>query len=323
VKVALTGATGFVGSHLVDVLRERGDDIACLVRRPEQAQALRSAGARLVTGTLEDDTALRVLAEGAEVLYHVAGAVTSAGQNERLERVNLKGTESVVRAAASASVPRLVYVSSLAASGPSLAGLPLADTTQCRPVTDYGRSKLRGEEAVRAGNVAFTIVRPPAVYGPRDRQFLPAFRMVRRGWAAVIGDGRQELSLIHARDLARALVAAGTSPHTVGKTYHAAHPRILTQRELVQEIGRALGRRVAILRVPGPALVGLLHAVGAAADLVGARTVLRPGKAAELLAPAWTCGSNGFAADSGWAAEIDLARGLSETAGWYREAGWL
>lgn len=322
-KVAVTGATGFVGSHLFDVLRERGDDVTCLVRRPEQAEALRAAGAKLVAGTLEDDQALRALADGAEVLYHVAGAVTSAGQSERLERVNLQGTQAVVRAAAGASVPRLVYVSSLAASGPSLAGVPLADTQQCRPVTDYGRSKLRGEEAVRAGGVAFTIVRPPAVYGPRDRQFLPAFRMVRRGLAPVLGDGRQELSLIHARDLARALIAAGRASQTVGKTYHAAHAQIVTQRELVQGIARALGRGVAIIPVPKPVLIGLLHVVGTAADLVGARTVLRPGKAAELLAPAWTCATNGFAADSGWTAEIDLDRGLQETAGWYRQAGWL
>src|SRR5207302_4184441 len=125
VKVALTGATGFVGSHLFDVLRERGADVTCLVRGPEQAEALRAAGAKLVTGSLEDDIALRALADGAHVLYHVAGAVTSAGQNDRLERVNLQGTEAVVRAAAAAGVPRLVYVSSLAASGPSLAGVPL------------------------------------------------------------------------------------------------------------------------------------------------------------------------------------------------------
>jgi nucleoside-diphosphate-sugar epimerase len=323
VRVALTGATGFVGSHLVEALTARGDEVACLVRRPQQAEALQKSGARLITGTLEDEAALRALAEGADVLYHVAGAVTSAGQSDRLERVNLQGTEAVVRAAGAMSVPRLVHVSSLAASGPSVAGLPLADTTQCRPVTDYGRSKLRGEEAVRAGRVPFTIVRPPSVYGPRDRQFLPAFRMARRGLVPVLGDGKQELSFIHVRDLAGALIAAGASPQAAGQTYHAAHPGIVTQRELARAIGRAVGRRVAIVPIPGPALVGILHVVGTAADLVGARTVLRPGKAAELLAPAWTCATNGFTADTGWRAEIDLDRGLQETAAWYRQAGWL
>jgi dihydroflavonol-4-reductase len=324
VKVALTGATGFVGGHLVDALRARGDEIVALVRSPERAAGLAQSGVRLVTGTLDDEAALRTLAEGASVFYHVAGAVTSAGQNGKLERVNGQGTEAVARAARAAGVPRLLYVSSLAASGPTLVGAPLPDATQCRPVTDYGRSKLQGEEAVRAGGVPYTIVRPPAVYGPGDRQFLPAFKMARWGFSPVLGGGGQELSLIHARDLAQALIAAATSAPAEGRTYHAAHPEVVTQRDLVRGIGRAMGRgRTAIVPIPGPVVVAILHVVGAAASLVGARTVLRPGKAPELLAPAWTCASDALTADAGWSARVGLAEGLSETARWYREAGWL
>lgn len=323
-KVAVTGATGFVGSHLVEALLARGDGVSCLVRRPDQAEALARSGVRLVPGSLEDDGALRTLAEGAEVLYHVAGAVTAAGGgNNKLEHVNLNGTEAVVRAAAAASVPRLIHVSSLAASGPAVRGVPLGDTTQCQPVTDYGRSKLQGEAAVRAGGIPFTIIRPPAVYGPRDRQFLAAFRMVRRGVAPVLGDGRQELSLIHVRDLAHALIAAAASPQAAGRTYHAAHPEIVTQRELIGGIAEALGRRVWLVAIPRPAVIAILHVVGAAADLVGARTVLRPGKTPELLAPAWTCAARSLSSDTGWSAQTSLAQGLAETARWYREAGWL
>jgi dihydroflavonol-4-reductase len=323
-KVAVTGATGFVGGQLMEALRARGDEVACLVRSPEKARDIAKAGARLVTGTLEDEAALRALAEGAEIFYHVAGAVTSLGSNGQFERVNRQGTEAVVRAVRAAGVPRLLYVSSLAASGPAVAGAPLLDTSQCLPVTDYGRSKLQGEEAVRTGGVPFTIVRPPAVYGPGDRQFLPAFKMARWGAAAVVGGGRQELSLIHVRDLAQALVAAATSAKSEGRTYHAAHPTVVTQRELIRAIAQALGRsRTAIVRLPTPALMAILHVTSAAADLVGGRTVLRPGKAPELLAPAWTCSSEVLAADSGWSARVGLAEGLAETARWYREAGWL
>jgi dihydroflavonol-4-reductase len=322
-QAALTGATGFVGSHLADALRERGDDVACLVRSPEKAGALAAQGGRLVKGGLDDADALRALVSGAEVLYHVAGAVTAAA-DAQFDRVNQEGTARLCAAARDAGVRRLVYVSSLAASGPTARGTPLADTAPCAPVTAYGRSKLAGEAAVRAGGVPFTIVRPPSVYGPRDRnQFLPAFKIARTGFAPVLGDGYQELSFIHVRDLARALIAAGTSPKTVGRAYHAAHPAVATQRELVALIGRAVGRRVRVIPVPRPIVLALLHVVGAAADLVGSGTVLRPTKAPELFAPAWTCRSEALEADTGWAAQIPLEAGLEETARWYRQEGWL
>jgi dihydroflavonol-4-reductase len=320
VKVAVTGATGFVGGHLVAALRERGDEISCLVRAPEKAGTLAAGGVRLVAGTLEDDAALRSAAQGAAVFYHVAGLVTSAGRSGQLELVNRQGTEAVTRAVRATGVPRLVYVSSLAASGPARVGTPLADATQCAPVTEYGRSKLQGEAAVRAGGVGYTIVRPPAVYGPGDRQFLPAFKMARWGLAPVLGGGVQELSLIHARDLAGALIAAGIAPAAEGRTYHAAHPQVVTQRELVRDIGRAVGRaRVAVLPVPRMVLGMVVRMAG----LLGARSVLRPEKMPELLAPAWTCASDALAQDAGWSAQVGLREGLAETAGWYREARWL
>jgi nucleoside-diphosphate-sugar epimerase len=324
VKTAVTGGTGFVGSHLVEALLARGDQATCLVRSPEKAKGL-CAGARPVVGVLDDAASLEALVAGAEVVYHVAGAVTanSAGDTH-FAKVNQQGTENLARAAKKAGVRRFLYVSSLAASGPALRGIPLADAETCQPVTAYGRSKLAGEAAVRAAGASFTIVRPPSVYGPRDRnQFLPAFKLARSGWAPVLGDGLQELSLIHARDLAQALIAAALSPRTEGKTYHAAHPEVVTQRELVRAIGRALGKDVRIVPLPRPLVWALLYGVGTMADLVGSGTVLRPTKAPELFAAAWTCGSEPLGRDAAWAARIPLAEGLPETARWYREARWL
>jgi dihydroflavonol-4-reductase len=324
VKAALTGATGFVGSHLAAALVARGDAVTALVRRPEKAKGLADRGVRLVPGALEDDAALRVLAEGSDVLYHVAGALTATSPGgANLTNVNREGTERVTRAAKDAGVGRLVYVSSLAASGPAVRGTPLPDTACAAPVTDYGRSKLAGEEIVRAAGVPFTIVRPPSVYGPRDTQFLPAFRAVRAGLAPVMGDGLQELSFVHVRDLAEALVAAGVASATAGRTYHAAHPEIVSQREFIQAVAKAMGKNVRVVPLSRPIVMAILYGVGAVADLFGSGTVLRPGKAPEFFAPAWTCGSQPLATDAGWTARIDLAQGLPETAQWYREAGWL
>ena len=124
-------------------------------------------------------------------------------------------------------------------------------------------------------------------------------------------------------DLAHALVAIADSSCAEGRTYHAAHPEVVTQRGLFQAVGRALGRKVRIVPLPRPVVRALLHGIGAVADLTGSGTVLRPNKAAELFAPAWTCASELLGRDTGWTARIGLEEGLAETARWYREAGWL
>jgi nucleoside-diphosphate-sugar epimerase len=218
VKVALTGATGFVGGHLAEALRARGDDVACLVRSPAKAAALEARGCRLVPGDLGDPSGLERLVAGAEVVYHVAGRIAARNEAE-LTAANRDGAGRMARAARTAGVGRFVLVSSLAVTGPTTPGRPLDESGPPRPVTPYGRSKLAGEEVVKAGGVAFTIVRPPAVYGPGDRELLRVFKLARTGFAPLLGDGRQELSLVHARDLAHALIAAALSPAAAGRVY--------------------------------------------------------------------------------------------------------
>jgi len=321
-RIALTGATGFVGSHLAEALLAAGHALTCLVRSPARASALRDAGCTLVEGGLEDEAALRRLVDGADLLHHVAGLIAARSPAE-FERVNRAGTFALARLAGEAGVRRLVYVWSLAVSGPSVPGHPLEEADRDQPVTPYGRSKQAGEQAVRASGIAFTIVRPPAVYGPRDRELLRVFRLARRGWAPLLGDGRQELSFVHAADLAQALMAAGQSAGTLGRTYHAAHPETLTQRAFVQAVAAAQGRSVRTVPLPAPVVRGALWSSGLVARLLGRATLLAPDKAPELLAPAWTCSSEALARDAGWRAAIPLAQGLPETAEWYRQAGWL
>jgi nucleoside-diphosphate-sugar epimerase len=326
VKAAVTGGSGFVGSHLVDLLRQRGDAVACLARSAAAAAELGRRGCRVVTGSLDDESAIESLVQGADIVFHVAGLVAARDEAEFL-RVNRDGTGRVARAARGARVRRVVYVSSLAVTGPTQPGRPLDESAPPRPVTPYGRSKAAGEASVRAAGVPFTIIRPPAVYGPRDRELLRVFVMARRGIAPLLGDGSQELSLVYAADLARALVAAADSPATAGRVYHAAHPEGVTQRALVTAIARALGRPmsrpVQTVAIPPAVVRALLHLSGALARLRGAATLLSPDKADELLAPAWTCSSEALARDAGWRAAVALEEGLAETARWYREAGWL
>ena len=321
-KAFVTGGTGFVGAHLVRALRARGDQVTCLVRNAAKAQALGWTDVRLVRGDLDDPAALREGCANAEVIYHVAGRISARDRDEFM-RANRDGTANVLEAAAQGSRGRFVLVSSLAAAGPTVPGTPIDEARPPSPVTPYGHSKLAAELLVRAMAGSWTIVRPPTVYGEWDREVLKVFKLARAGLAPVFGDGSQELSVIYAGDLAAALVAAATAPAAANRVYFAAHPVVTTSRELVRAIGRAVGRQPRIVPLPGLIARGLLWTIGSIAHLAGRATLLSGDKAAEFLAPAWTCRSDALARDAAWRAETDLETGLRRTADWYRREGWL
>jgi dihydroflavonol-4-reductase len=322
VNVFVTGGTGFVGAHLVRALQERGDHVSCLVRRPELAERLGWRDVRLVRGDLDDASALLQGCEGAELVFHVAGKIVARNALEFMA-TNRDGTANVLEAAQEHGVTRFVLVSSLAAAGPTTPGHPIDETRPPAPVTDYGRSKLAAEVLVKAMPFPWTIVRPPVVYGEWDRGTLKVFQLARGPVAPVFGDGSQQLSVIHAADLARGLVAAGTSPAAQGRVYFATHPTPTTSRGLLLACARTLGTSPHIVPLPPLLARGLLWTVGSLAHLAGRATFLSADKANEYLAPAWTCRGDALTRDTGWRAEIDLEPGLARTAAWYREVGWL
>jgi len=322
VNIFVTGGTGFVGAHLVRALQERGDRVTCLVRRPELAERLGWRDVRLVRGDLDNPSALRDGCAGAEVVFHVAGKVVARNAFEFMA-TNRDGTANVLEAAQEHGVARFVLVSSLAAAGPTTPGHPIDETRHPAPVTDYGRSKLAAEVLVRAMPFPWTIVRPPVVYGEWDRGTLKIFQLARGPIAPVLGNGTQELSVIHADDLARALVAAGTSPAAEGRVYFASHAATTTSRGLMLACGRALGTKPRIVPIPAALARGVLWTVGSLAHLAGRATFLSADKANEYLAPAWTCRAEALTRDTGWQAQIDLEPGLARTAAWYREMKWL
>lgn len=321
-KALVTGGTGFVGGHLVEALRARGDEVTALVRSPAKAAALGPLGVRLAPGDLDDSASLAAAVAGQEVVYHVAGMVAAGSEAEFL-RCNGDGTASLVAAAARAQVSRFVYVSSMAAGGPAIRGRPLTGAEPPRPVTAYGRSKLAGESAVTAGALPWVILRPPTVYGPRDREVLKVFRMVRWGVAPVFGDGSQELSAVHGADLASALIAAGSAAATLGKVYYPCHPEVVTSAGFVRAVGRAMGRRVRLAPVPLSLGRSMLGVTELAARLTGRTTILTRDKANEFFQAAWTGDPDPLTRDSGWRAAHDLTSGMADTYRWYRSAGWL
>jgi nucleoside-diphosphate-sugar epimerase len=322
VKAFVTGATGFVGGHLVRALLEAGMDVTAMVRSIARGRDIASQGAALLQADLSDPAVLTRAMAGHDLVFHVAGLIAARNEAEFLA-VNRDGTATLLTAIAAAQVRRLVLVSSQAAGGPSAGGPPLRGHEPPHPVTAYGRSKLAAEAVVRRSTLDWTIVRPPAVYGPGDREMFRLFKAAARGLGPVFGDGSMRLSLIYGPDLAAALVAAGVSTGTIGGTYYAAHPEILSSRDVLIRIGQAAGRNVRIVRIPHWVGRAALQITGAAARLAGRATVLTADKANEFFQAAWTCDSAPLTEATGWRAQHDLAAGAELTLAWYRERRWI
>jgi nucleoside-diphosphate-sugar epimerase len=323
-KALVTGGTGFVGSHLVEGLLAFRHTVTILARSRAKAAAFAERGVGIVEGDLENTEALRAAARDQEVIYHTAGVV-AAHDEAGFMAVNRDGTARVLEAAAEVSRARLVLVSSLSAAGPSPRGGRRSGDERPEPVSQYGRSKLAGEEVVRAGPLPWVIVRPPGVYGPRDTEFLRLFRAAKRLGILPVFDPEQELSLVFVGDLARALILLGRSSQALGGTFYPAHPEVVTSGELARIIGRSLGKKVRIARLPRWLARPALGITSFTARLTGRTTLLSPDKGNELFAPAWTCDPGPLERVTGgeWKASTNLEQGARETAEWYRKAGWL
>jgi nucleoside-diphosphate-sugar epimerase len=319
--VAVTGATGFVGSHFAETLVRGGIRPRLLVRDPRRVVGELTGFVDLVAGSLEDDDALGALVSGCGTLFHLAGVVR-AGSAAEFDRGNRLGTERLVAALRRAApAARLVHVSSLAAAGPSAEPAGKAPDEPAAPVSAYGRSKLGAETAARAAS-EWVIVRPPAIYGPRDTDVLQFFRLAARGLVPLPA-GERWVTTAFVSDVVRALLAAGSGDVPGGRVLHVGDPRPMTMRSLIAGLAAAGGVSARVIAVPAV----LLRGAGRIGDLLqrlGARRVaLTSDKAGELLARHWTARTEGSLRRLGVAGSVPFAQGATATWAWYREHGWL
>jgi len=326
----VTGSSGFIGSHLVDALLARGHTVRALVREDTPAAALDPRVHRSVVDLL-DDRSVRAadVWEGATHVFHLAG-VTKRRTLAEFRAGNVVPTANLLAAAVArggASPPRVVIVSSQAAAGPAPAlERPVREDDPPRPVEGYGRSKLEAEAAahLHEDRLPITIVRPAAVYGPRDRDFLRVFRLAARAVALHAVPRDHAFSIVHVADVVTALLAAAEHRAAVGRTYFVANEAPITWRGLYDEIARAASaRRLLELQLPLPALA----IAGAAGDVVSAVTgwhTLANSNKTRLARPRWWVCDAGRARDElGWRESVPLQQGVRETYLWYLEAGWM
>ncbi|MCA9582485.1 MAG: NAD-dependent epimerase/dehydratase family protein [Myxococcales bacterium] len=325
-KVLVTGATGFLGSHLAELLHREGHAVRALVRASSNTKHLESLGAELALASLETGEGLDRAVTGVDAVVHGAGIVKALAP-EHFHDVNAGGTARLVDAVRvhNPGVKRFVYVSSLTAHGFSDDGNPRHPEAEARPVTHYGRSKLEGELATLAAMHDFpvTIVRPPAIYGPRDVEMYAFFQSVKRRMMRFMGKSSNILSIVDAPDCAEAILRALTVEHRSGRVYFVEDGRVYTQAELWQHIADALGVRA--LKVPVP-----IAAVSAAAALSetygrlrGTPVMLTRDKVNELRQPYLHCASDEIRKELGWAPRVQFPEGARTTVEWYREHGWL
>ena len=330
----LTGGTGFVGSWVAEELVRRGYHVRALVRSdPKWLEAAAAASGRaveVVRGGLHDPRALRLGAEGAAAVVHVAG-LTRARDQATLDRANVEGTAALLEAVRDVGgAPRVLVTSSLEAMGPNAlrpdgTPIPATEADPPRPISMYGRSKARMEEVVRArfADLGVTVVRPPAVYGPREADIYEMIKGASRGLFPIVGEGAvPRLSLVHVRDLARGMADLLGAPEAADETYFVGSERGYSWEEVRAAVEAALGRRTLRLPVP-PALMGVAGALSEGVGrLVGTLPPLTKDKA-EAARHAWICAVDKAAADVGYRQEVPLEAGMAETVAWYRGAGWL
>jgi len=320
--IAITGGTGFVGSHLVDTLCAAGVEPRVLVRDADHPRWIGDAPVVWCKGSLGDADSLARLVDGAGTVLHLAGVVR-AGRAADFDRGNRVGTANLMAAMAEAAASaRLVHVSSLAAAGPSPQPEGVGPEVEPAPISWYGQSKLAAELEARSrgGDGWWTIVRPPAIYGPRDTDVFEFFRMARRGLIALPA-GERWLSVAWVGDVVQSIVAAAAGE--AGRIYHIGESEPVLLDRLLEEICEAGGVTARMVTVP-PRLVSAIGAVGSALQRVGWRRLALTGdKTRELLARHWTAQTVESMEILGVRAVTSFAEGAATTWDWYRERGWL
>lgn len=299
--IAITGGTGFVGRHVLRIAGERGQPTRALARSAQSPEP----GVTWIPGALDDAAALAQTCQGARAVIHIAGVI-NAPDRAGFAAGNIAGTEAMIAAARDAGVRRFIHVSSLSAREPDL--------------SDYGWSKAESERIVAASGLDWTIVRPPAVYGPGDREMLELFRLATKGVVTLPPAGR--LSLIEATDLARLLLDLADAPDAIGQCYEPDDG--ITQgwdhRAFALALGDAVGRRVRPLSIPAPILRFAAKADGL---IRGKRAKLTADRVRYFCHPDWVVSATARPPESIWQPQVETRAGLKATAQSYRAAGWL
>ncbi len=322
----VTGANGFIGSHLVERLLQQGYRVRCLVRKTSNLRWIQGLPIELIYGVLDDVATLVPAVRGVDYVFHLSGALRAITEAE-FYQVNQFGTRNLLEACrqSAPNLKRFVYVSTQAAAGPSATGEPITEEDEPRPISLYGKSKLRGEQEVLQFQkyLPVTIVRPPAVYGPRDDDLLMLFKYIKFGIKPLVGSGDRLVSIIYVGDLVRGIQLAGEQGEAENQVYFLANPAPCTWLELENTIACAMGKKAITVRMPTAILDGIAWLSEGFARLLHRPAILNRDKSQEMKHRFWVVDASKAGRQLGFVASTPLGDGLKETYLWYRQQGWL
>jgi dihydroflavonol-4-reductase len=325
-RVLVTGANGFVGSHLVEALLQQGYEVRCLVRPTSDLSYIRDLPVQWAHGDCTDLTGIAEACQGIDAVYHCA-ALTRALNEETFMQVNSVAAEAIALTCIDANpdLRRFIFVSSQAACGPSEGPDHYLDEyCSSQPITWYGKSKLAAERALRAlgERLPLTIVRAAATFGPRNRDFFTYFDLVNRGLRLHLGRGERLYSLIYVHDLVRLLVLALESDAALGQTYFACGPAH-SYVELSEAIAQVMGKQPRPIRLPESVLTPISLWSKVQGRVTGRPALLNDQRVLDLRHRYWLCSGEKAQRELSYVPEYSLEVALQESADWYQANGWL
>lgn len=327
-KCLVTGATGFIGSHIVDLLLDKGYEVRCLVRANSDLTWLKGKNLELFEASYSDMDKLKQAVKDIEIIYHVAGTIAAKNyegylQGNKVPTINL--LNAVIESGT--KLKRFLYVSSQTASGPSESReKPKTEDMPMNPITSYGKSKKETELEVQTyfDKIPITIVRPPAVYGPRDKAILAVFQSVKIGIGTLMGFNDKYVSLVHSSDLSRGIVEASLSDNTISKTYFISSREFYTWKQIIGIIKNTLKKKFLItINLPHRLILTLGSISEHIGKLTGSVPVFNYEKGIDFIQDYWTCSIENAHKDFGYEQKMSIEKGIAETIDWYKQNKWM
>jgi dihydroflavonol-4-reductase len=322
----VTGANGFVGSHLVDLLLGKNYKVRCLVRKTSNMRWLEGKDIEVIDTGLFDVNGLRKAFKDASYIFHVAGVVKSK-KPEGYFKGNVDTTRNLLDTTLEFkdTIKRFLIVSSQTATGPSLNGNHVNEMTECNPITTYGRSKLAEEKLAQTymDRLPITICRAPAVYGERDTEILIFFKTFSKGLMTTIGFNTKKISLIHVLDLVNGFYLASVNDKSKNQIYFISSEKYYTWEEIGKVTSRIIGKNPVKVKVPHSVVFSIAAVAQFFALFNSGPATLNIEKAKDITQTYWTCDTTKAVNDLGYHQQISIEEGIKRTVEWYRKMKWI
>ena len=322
-RALVTGGNGFIGSFLVERLIQQRFSVRCLVRKTSNLRWIQDLPVELVYGELRETVSLAHAVKDVDIVFHLAGVTRGRSESDYVSG-NYDSTVNLLTACESRStIQQFIFVSSQAAGGPSFESVPITEE-QSNPVSAYGRAKRRAEEAVLQEHpFATTVIRPPSVYGPRDKDFFVLFKQIQNGLLPMVGRGEQKISIIYIDDLIDGIMAVCKKNAAYGELFYMCGYESVSFWQLTSFIATVLSKKPFVVRLPLWVVAAVSGVAEGVARFSGKTSILNRDKVNELRQPSWLCTSEKARELLDFEPKTSLIQGLQQTAQWYRDSGWL